>query len=36
MTYIPSRADVIIVRHDMDRLLDTSVGLMGDLYPASC
>ena len=35
MTYIPPRGDAIIVRHDMDRLLDVSVGLMGDLYPAS-
>ena len=36
MTYIPPRGDVIIGRYDMDRLLDTSVGLMGDLYPVSC
>ena len=35
MTYIPPRGDVIIVRHDLDRLLDASVGLMGDLYHAS-
>ena len=35
MTYIPPRGDVIIVSHDMDRLLDASVGLMGDLYPTS-